>query len=158
MEKETLHFRIGLSGTYWGRPPRYSVLVNDTAVVDSVLVDVPSDEIFYVEFDLDSDVEDNVLQIRLENKTADDVKKDQYTDPDNFTIIGDMLLNIATVEIDEIDLGHLIYSLSEYHVDRPVEYNGETTQIIKNCVNLGWNGEWQFAWTNPFYIFLLENI
>jgi len=158
MEKETLHFRIGLSGTYWDRPPQYSVLVNDMAVVKSSLIDAATDEVFYVEFDLDSDVELNRLQIRLENKTANDVKKDQYTDPDNFTIIGDMLLNIVSVEIDEIDLGHLIYNLSEYHVDQPVKHSGEITKIIKNCVNLGWNGEWRLQWTNPFYIFLLENI
>jgi hypothetical protein len=158
MEKETLHFRIGLSGTYWDRPPQYSVLVNDTAVVSSAKIDTLSDEIFYVEFDSESDAELNTLQIRLENKTHTDVKKDQYTDPDNFKIIGDMLLNIISVEIDEIDLGHLIYNLSEYHVDQPIEHCGETTQIVKNCVNLGWNGEWRWRWENPFYIFLLENI
>jgi hypothetical protein len=158
MEKETLHFRIGLSGTYWDRPPQYSVLVNDTTVVESTRVDVATDEVFYVEFDVESTVELNRLQIRLENKTPADVKKDQYTDPDNFTIIGDMLLNIISVEIDEIDLGHLIYGASEYHVDEPVVYNGETTKIVKNCVNLGWNGEWRFPWTNPFYIWLLEHI
>jgi hypothetical protein len=154
MEKETLHFRIGLSGTYWDRPPQYSVLVNDTAVVNSARVDVPSDEIFYVEFDLDSDVELNMLQIRLENKT----NTDTVENADKTGIVKDLLLNIVTVEIDEIALGHLIYSLSEYHVDRPVEYCGEITKIIKNCVNLGWNGEWRLQWTNPFYIFLLENI
>ena len=154
MEKETLHFRIGLSGTYWDRPPQYSVLVNYTAVVNSALVDVPSDEIFYVEFDSESDVELNMLQIRLENKT----NTDTVENADKTGIVKDLLLNIVTVEIDEIDLGHLIYNLSEYHVDRPVEYNGEIVKIIKNCVNLGWNGEWRLQWTNPFYIFLLENI
>ena len=69
-----------------------------------------------------------------------------------------MLLNIVSVEIDEIDLGHLTYSLSEYHVSQYVEYNGEITNLVKNCVNLGWNGTWQLSWNTPFYIWLLENI
>lgn len=158
MEKEKLHFKIGLSGTYWDKKPQYSVLVNDIFVVTSSTVDVPSDEIFYIEFDSESDVENNVLQIRLENKTNADVKKDQYTDPDNFKIISDMLLNIVSVEIDEIDLGNLIYSNGEYHIDKLVVFNDKPTQLIKNCVNLGWNGKWCIRWDNPFYIWLLENI
>jgi hypothetical protein len=154
MEKETLHFRIGLSGTYWDRPPQYSVLVNDMAVVSSSLVDTATEEVFYVEFDMESDVELNRLQIRLENKTP----QDTVENADKTGIVKDMLLNIVSVEIDEIDLKSVIYKSSEYHVDEPVVHNGETVSVVKNCINLGWNGEWQFHWTNPFYLWLLEHI
>ena len=99
-----------------------------------------------------------MLSVKLHNKIDSDVKKDRYDDPDNFTIIGDMLLNIESVEIDEINLDSLFYTESKYLVDQPVVIDGQTTSTVKKCVNLGWNGEWQLTWNNPFYIWLLENI
>jgi hypothetical protein len=55
------------------------------------------------------------------------------------------------VEIDEIDLGQVPFNLSEYRPDH-------NSDVVKNCVNLGWNGTWTLRWTNPFYIWLLENL
>lgn len=156
-EKEQLHFRIGLSGTYWDKKPQYSVAVNSVETANGT-VDTESDQVFYVEFDSESDQEINCLSIRLNNKTDLDVKKDNYDDPHNFQIIGDMLLNIVSVEIDGIDLGHLTYSLSEYHVDHPVWIDDQPVKLVRNCVSLGWNGTWNLTWTNPFYIWLLESI
>ena len=62
-----------------------------------------------------------------------------------------MLLNIKSVEIDEIDLNQVPWNLGEY---RPAH----NTEVIRNCVNLGWNGSWSLTWTNPFYIWLLESM
>jgi hypothetical protein len=71
---------------------------------------------------------------------------------DKSAIVKDMLLNVVSVEIDEIDIGHLLHSKSTFTGDDP------TRPVLSNCVNLGWNGTWKLTFTSPFYIWLLENI
>ena len=152
-DKESLHFKIGISGTYWDKRPQYSIAVGNDIIKEGA-ISVASDETEYIEFDYETDLDAPCLKISLLNKTNQDTVQNE----DKTAIVNDMLLNIVSVEIDEIDLGHLIYSLSEYHVDVPVKVDDVTTQIVKHCVNLGWNGTWQLTWNNPFYIWLLENI
>ena len=148
---ETLHFKIGLAGTYWDKRPEYSILVNDDVVVTGK-VETPTGELFYVEFDADVAEGPATLKIRLENKEDSDILKDSYEDPDNFKIIGDLLLNIKTVEIDEINLGNLLHDKSKFVGDDPAR------PVLDKCQDLGWNGAWIFPFESPFYIWLLENI
>jgi hypothetical protein len=144
---ENLHFKIGLSGTYWGKKPSYSILLNDQ-IITSGEITGESDEVLFVEFDSELAEGDCTLKIRLENKTnADTVQNEDRTE-----IVKDMLLNIVSIEIDEIELGNLLYSLSEYTGDDP------SRPVLKNCVNLGWNGTWCLPFTSPVYLWLLENI
>ena len=144
---EKLHFKIGLAGTYWDKKPIYSILVND-AIIETREIESPAGEVFFAEFDIDVSEGPTPLKIRLENKHwTDTVQND-----DNTAIVKDMLLNIKSVEIDEIDLGALIWSKSVFtgdDADRPV---------LDNCVDLGWNGTWTLLLESPFYIWLLENI
>lgn len=149
---ETLKFKIGLSATFFNKKPVYSVGINDKVCVNST-VDVGSDEIFYVE--LNENFEDNTeneIFIRLENKTASD------TIIVDGEIANDMLLNIQSIEIDDIDLGSLIWTNSVYKPDHPQKFNNEIITELKNCVNLGWNGSYTLKFSSPFYIWLLENI
>ena len=144
---EKLHFKIGISGTYWRKVPIYSILVND-AVLFTKEISAPSDEVFFIEFDHELEEGPATLKIRLENKDWTDTVQNQ----DKTEILQDMLLNIVNVEIDEIDLGNLIFTKSEFvgdEADRPV---------LDRCVNLGWNGTWTLPFDSPFYIWLLENI
>jgi hypothetical protein len=149
---ETLKFKIGLSGTFFDKRPEYSVSIDNTEYAKNT-VTVDSDEIFYVEFDASfSENESYFLNITLLNKTKDDTK---IVDGE---IVNDMLLNIVSVEVDEIDLGSLIWTASEYFPKNPQKFNGEIVSSLKNCVNLGWNGTYKLPFTTPFYIWLLENI
>jgi hypothetical protein len=144
---EKLHFKIGISGTYWRKVPTYTILVND-AVLFTKEISAPSDEVFFIEFDHELEEGPATLKIRLENKDWTDTVQNQ----DKTEILQDMLLNIVNVEIDEIDLGNLIFTKSEFvgdEADRPV---------LDRCVNLGWNGTWTLPFDSPFYIWLLENI
>ena len=140
---ETLSFKIGLTGTYWQRKPRYTVLVNGNKQAEGSC-DLSLTEI---EFSLDLEEEkDHLLEIRLENKaTSDTVLYDGK-------IIKDMLLNIESIEIDEIELGEIKWSLSEFVADNPER------ETLKRCVNLGWNGSYQLKFSSPFYLWLLENM
>lgn len=147
MEVETLHFKIGLSGTYWDKKPQYSILFNDQIITTQVIT-AASDEVLYVEFDQDVTAGASKLQIRLENKAdTDTVQSD-----DKSTIVKDMLLNIRSIEIDEIDLGPLLWTASNFIGD------DQNRPVLQNCVNLGWNGTWTLPFESPFYIWLLENI
>jgi hypothetical protein len=151
---EKLAFKIGLSGTYHDRQPSYSVLINNNVVAEGTIT-VPSDEIFYVEFSADLLEEaDHVLAVRLNNKQDTDVVESA----DKTVIVKDMLLNIDSVEIDDINIGSLKWTHSRYQLDVPHQFNGTTVSELTNCVNLGWNGAWEFAFRSPFYIWLLENL
>lgn len=145
--QEKLHFKIGLAGTYWSKAPAYSISVNDVVIVTSQ-VTTPSEELFYIEFDSELSEGPALLKIRLENKDWTDTVQNE----DKTEILKDMLLNIKSVEIDELDLGNLIYTKTEFVGDdlaRPV---------LTRCQDLGWNGAWILAFESPFYIWLLENI
>ena len=95
--------------------------------------------------DLEED-QDHLLEIRLVNKTS----KDTVTENDE--IVKDTLLNIDSIAIDDIELGDLKWSMSEFVGDNP------NRPILQRCVNLGWNGSYHLKFTSPFYIWLLENM
>lgn len=144
---ERLHFKIGLAGTYWDKKPEYSILVNDTELKRDTVV-TASGETFFVEFDADVEEGPTVLKIRLENKDWTDTVQNE----DKTAILKDMLLNIKSVEIDEIDLATMIFTKTEFVGDDPAR------PVLDKCIDLGWNGTWTLPFESPFYIWLLENI
>ena len=156
-EKEKLHVKLGIRGTYWKKVPHYVITFNNS-IIKEADISQPSDVVEYVEFDAEYDTDSVSISVRLTNKEDSDVQKDSYDDPENYKIIGDMLLTVESLEVDEIDLGNLLFDQGVYTVDSPVEYDGEVTSTIKNCMTMGWNGVWSLGWTNPFYIWMLENI
>jgi hypothetical protein len=144
---ETLHFKIGLAGTYWSKQPKYSILINDT-IYNTDTINNASEETFYVEFDADIEEGPCALKIRLENKDWTDTVQNE----DKTAILKDMLLNIRSVEIDDINLGNLVYTKTQFVGDDPAR------PVLDKCQDLGWNGAWILAFESPFYIWLLENI
>lgn len=148
-DKEQVHIKLGLSGTYWDKKPQYRVSVNDQVFADTA-ISAESGVVEYVEFDVDYDTDLAALKIELLNKSPSDTLKSNDVSED-YTIVADMLLNIVSLEIDEIDLGQIPFQHSEYH---PVGRD----EVVKKCLNLGWNGTWTLTWTNPFYIWLLETL
>ena len=149
---EKLQFKIGLSASYFNKKPEYSVFLDSIEICKGAVA-AESDELFYVEFNADLAEESNhELIIKLQNKTNSDVLIE------NGEILKDTLLNIKSIEIDEIDLGSLIWTQSVYKPDHPQKFNGEIVTELKNCVNLGWNGSYILPFSSPFYIWLLENL
>jgi hypothetical protein len=144
---ETLHFRIGLAGSYWNKRPEYTILINDSEV-SRAQIDHASAETFYVEFEHEIVEGPCTLKIRLENKDDSDTIQNE----DKKAIVKDMLLHIRTVEIDEIDLGNLVYTKTRFIGDDP------DRPTLDKCIDLGWNGAWILEFESPFYIWLLENI
>lgn len=143
--KETLTFRIGLSGTFWDKVPQFSILIDNQNYISG---QVDSTETKYFEFTVDLEEDKTfTLKIRLENKTdSDTVQNENKTE-----ILKDMLLNIDQIEIDDIDLADLKWTHSEFIAD------DTTRPTLKKCVNLGWNGSYELKFRTPFYLWLLEN-
>ena len=158
-DNETLHFKIGLSGSSPIKQPKVLIKVDDKEYASVTLTKSPN-ETEYFEFTAALDEGDHSLEIVFQNKTDQDTVMDQ-----NGNILSDLLLNIESIEIDEIDLGTLLWISSVYKPDYPKSYVQHCESIGQNllpelqeCVNLGWNGRWVLSFTSPFYIWLLENI
>jgi hypothetical protein len=146
---EKLHFKIGLSGTFWKKKPSFGIYLDDQLVGGGNIQDT---EILYFEFDREIGDGDHKLDIKFFNKDDSDILKDSYEDPNNFKVLGDLLLNIESIEIDDISVGQLLWSNSTFTPD------DSSIQPMKECVNLGFNGCWTFPFQSPFYIWLLEKI
>ena len=145
---ETLIFRIGVSGSYWNKKPAYSVSVDGVEQACAVIA-ADTGVVEYAEFTL-AVAEDSphLLEIKLLNKTDDDVVQSQ----DKTEIVKDMLLNIESISIDDIELGQIKWDQSEFVAEDPVR------PTLKNCVNLGWNGSYRLKFSSPFYLWLLEKM
>lgn len=154
MDKENLRFKIGLSGTSQLKSPEFRIFINDKEYLHSKL-DISHNKTEFFEFDTEVLEGDNNLVIEFLNKDSGDTIKN-----DAGEIASDLLLNIDQIEIDDINLGNLIWSLSNYYPSYPQNYADEHNppDLVKNCVNLGWNGRWILPFQSPFYIWLLENI
>lgn len=148
MPKENLNFIITLSGTHWNKFPEFSVWVDDEKIDQGEI----KNNSHVVNFNCNLEHGEHVLKIRLENKN-------QSTDTvvENGKIVKDMLLNIDDITIDEISLGHMMWS-ADYLLDSPQEYQGQMISQLDNCVNLGWNGTYALKFSSPFYLWLLEKL
>jgi hypothetical protein len=160
LEKETLHFRIGLSGSSDKKHPEFRISINGREYVARQQLTAGVNETEYFDFNVEIEEGDYSLSIELLNKSMFDTVLDS-----DGNIVNDLLLNIDSIEIDEIDLGSLLWTASEYKPDYPEKHRLKTIQAgkelpetVKNCVNLGWNGRWILPFTSPFYIWLLEHI
>jgi hypothetical protein len=145
---EPLTFRVGLSGTYWNRKPAYSISIDGVEQVSAIIAE-DSGVVEYVEFTVAvTEDQEHLLEIKLLNKTDNDTVQS----PDKAEIVKDMLLNIESISIDDIELGQIKWDHSEFVPVDPVR------PVLKECVNLGWNGSYQLKFNSPFYLWLLEKM
>jgi hypothetical protein len=158
MSKETLHFKIGLSTNSTSKLPEFTLGVNGTTHFKGTLSSGGSTE--YFEFDAEIEEGDGVFELCLLNKQDSDT----VMSPDG-EILEDMLLNVDSIEIDDISLGFLLWTHSSYFPTYPesyIEYSkatgNELSESISNCVTMGWNGTWKIPFTSPFFVWLLENL
>jgi hypothetical protein len=79
-------------------------------------------------------------------------------------ILKDQMLHIKSIEIDEIDIGALVYEgvytpeYPEPWATQQREAGNELQSSFKNVTKMGHNGEWKFTFNSPFYMWLLENL
>ena len=74
------------------------------------------------------------------------------------------MLHIKSVEIDEIEIGTLVYegiykpNYPEPWATQQHEAGVDLPQTCKNVTVMGHNGSWTFRFSSPFYMWLLENL
>ena len=79
-------------------------------------------------------------------------------------IVKDQLLHIKSIEIDEIDIGGLVYegvykpAYPEPWATQQTEAGNKPPKTLKNVTLMGHNGTWTFTFESPFYMWLLENL
>ena len=159
MATEKLKFKLELYATMWDRPPHAEIMINDKSHFTG---DISSteDKPTVVEFEHEF-TEGEKCELIIKRSGKD---KGQTVVNDNGDILKDQLLHIKSIEIDEIDLGALVYEgvytpeYPEPWATQQREAGKELPESFKNVTAMGHNGEWSFKFESPFYMWLLENL
>jgi hypothetical protein len=156
-DTELVEFKIVLDSIWHNAAPKYEVLIDDAVQSYGVVTEKSEKgEEKIVTFSLELPEGDHTLQVRL----CDKLQKHTIIDDKN-NIIADQLLHIKQIELDEIELDYLFYSLGNFHkqtgiVDSKPVY--DETPLPDKYTNIGWNGEYRLKFSVPTYMWFLENL
>ncbi len=159
MVTEKLKFKLELWGQYWDQPPEVKILLNDHVhFKGKISASEQKPEVIIFDHEL---IEGNTQQLVIERmgKTAKQTVVDHAGN-----IVKDQLLNIKSIQIDEIDIGALMYE-GIYKPSYPQPWASQEKKAgkvlpesLKNVTVMGHNGRWEFTFMSPFYMWLLENL
>ena len=159
MATEKLKFKLELYATMWDKAPHVEILVNDKSYYKGDIT-ATEDKTHVIEFEqIVEEGKGYELIIKRSGKTPR-----QTVVNDKGDILNDQLLNIKGIEIDEIDIGSLVYEgiytpeYPEPWATQQREAGMELKESLKNVTRMGHNGEWRFKFLSPFYMWLLENL
>ena len=164
MGTEKLKFKLELYATMWDKPPHAEILIGSKSYFDGDITsteDKPTLIEFEAEVDsgaeLDSGAKCNLI-IDRSGKSRNQTVMNQNK------IVRDQLLHIKSIEIDEIDIGALVYEgvytprYPELWAQQQRSQGIKLQETFKNVTAMGHNGEWKFKFESPFYMWLLENL
>ena len=159
MATEKLKFKLELYATMWDKPPHAEILINDKSYFTSDITGTEGKpNVIEFEVDMDEGKEYNLV-IKRSGKD-----KNQTVINDKGDLLKDQLLQIKAMEIDEIDIGSLVYE-GVYTPDYPEPWATQQRQAgvelresFKNVKAMGHDGKWSFKFGSPFYMWLLENL
>jgi hypothetical protein len=159
MATEQLKFRLELFSTHWDKPPIAEILINGISQHKSEIKGSEKHPTVVEFVKSCQEGEKYTLQINRSNKDKRQTVLDK-----NGEIIKDQLLHIKQIEIDEIDIGALVYEgvyepkYAEPWFSQQVKKGTEPSKTLKNVTSMGHNGTWTLAFESPFYMWLLENL
>jgi hypothetical protein len=159
MATEKLKFKLELYATMWDKPPHAEILIDGKSYYNSEITST-EDKPTLIEFEAEVDEDKKVdLIINRSNKGVNQTVVNEKGD-----ILKDQLLHIKRIEIDEIDLGSLVFTglytpkYPEPWATQMAESGKELRESFTNVTQMGHDGEWKFTFTTPFYMWLLENL
>ena len=159
MATEKLKFKLELYATMWDKPPHAEIIVDGKSYFDGDITST-EDKPTLIEFEVEVEEDKKCdLIINRSNKTVP-----QTVVNDKGDLLKDQLLHIKRIEIDEIDLGSLVFTgvytpkYPEPWATQMAESGKELRESFTNVTQMGHNGEWKFTFTTPFYMWLLENL
>jgi hypothetical protein len=159
MATEKLKFRLELYATMWDQPPIAEVKINSKSYFKSEITSTEQ-EPTVIEFQAEL-TEGSEYNMIIERSGKG---KNQTVLNDRGEIIKDQLLNIKSIEIDDINIGQLVYEgvytpkYPEPWATQQRESGNDLKDSFKNVTQMGFDGEWNFKFTSPFYMWLLENL
>jgi len=159
MATEKLKFKIEFYATMWDKPPHAEVLINDISHYKGEILGT-KDKPTLIEFE--QELEENKSYDLTIHRTGK--AKNQTVINEKGDILKDQLLHIKSIEIDEIDIGGLVYEgvytpiYPEPWATQQRHEGNELKESFKNVTIMGHNGKWSFTFGSPFYMWLLENL
>ena len=159
MATEKLKFKLELYATMWDKAPHAEVLIGDNSYFSADITGT-EDNPNLIEFEHElEEGKSYELIIKRAGKG-----RNQTVINDQGDILKDQLLHIKSIEIDEIELGALLYE-GVYTPEYPEPWATQQKQkgielasSFKNAKDLGHNGTWTLKFDSPFYLWLLENL
>jgi len=159
MATEKLKFKLELYATMWDKPPHAEILINDESYFKGDIT-ATEDKPHAIEFEHECEEgKEYSLMIKRSGKLVN-----QTVVNDKGDLLKDQLLHIKNIEIDEIDIGSLVYEgvytpeYPEPWAKQQREAGTELKESFKNVSVIGHNGTWKFKFESPFYMWLLENL
>lgn len=141
--------KIGLDSTWWDKAPHSRIYLNNDMLFDDKV-----EQAKLLEFKFQNlDCTRCQLRVELVGKTVDQT----LVDGDN-RILKDQLLKIEKIEIDEIDLGLLIFTKGLYYPDYPIHLHNQNLPSAMSADTFGFNGYWVLEFDLPFTFWYLENL
>jgi hypothetical protein len=159
MATEKLKFKLELYATMWDQPPHAEIMIGDKSHFAGDITGT-EDNPNLIEFEHEfTEGEKSELIIERSGKI-----KGQTVINDDGDVLKDQLLHIKSMEIDEIDLGALVYEgvytpkYPEPWATQQRQAGVELRESFKNVTSMGHDGKWSFKFESPFYMWLLENL
>ena len=158
MATEKLKFKLELYATMWDKPPVANIKINEKSFFKEEIAST-NDKPTIIEFE--HEFEENKSYNLIIDRSN---KNKKQTVVEDEKIIKDQLLHIKSIEIDEIDIGALVYEgvykpeYPEPWATQQAEAGNKLPETLKNVTKMGHNGTWTFTFTSPFYMWLLENL
>ena len=159
MATEKLKFKLELYATMWDRPPHAEIIVGDKSCFKGDITGT-EEKPDLIEFEAElEEGKESSLVIKRTNKG-----KNQTVVNEKGDILKDQLLHTKSIEIDDIDIGGLIYegvytpAYPEPWATQQKDAGVELQESFKNVTKMGHDGEWKFTFSSPFYMWLLENL
>ena len=159
MATEKLKFKLELYATMWDKPPHAEILIGDKRHFKGDITGT-EDKPDVVEFE--HELEEGKEYSLIINRSGKLVNQTVVNDKGD--LLKDQLLHIKGIEIDEIDLGALVYEgvytprYPEPWATQQREAGTELKESFKNVTVMGHDGTWRFKFESPFYVWLLENL
>ena len=159
MGTEKLKFKLELYATMWDKPPHAELLIDNKSVFQQDITGTEEKpDVIEFEHELEEE-KPHSLVIKRTGKT-----KNQTIINEKGDILKDQLLVIKRIEIDEIDIGALVYEgvytpeYPEPWATQQRESGNDLQNSYTNVTHMGFNGNWNFKFSSPFYMWLLENL
>ena len=159
MATEKLKFKIELYATMWDKPPYTEILIDNHLKFKGYVIETEGKP-KTIEFDHEFKENGNYnLVIRYLGK-----QKTQTVVDKNGRMIKDQLLHIKSIEVDEVNIGPIVYhgiytpKYPEPWATEQRQAGNELHKSFKNVTKMGHNGTWVLNFSSPFYMWLLENL